>query len=256
MSSLKSRLPRRRHLWSAALLAASFASANAVGAAQDTRLGSGVELQAVTPFIALSSARMEGVAEVIGKISPDMRGRLDAFSDEADQALRAPGAERLVTLVQLERAYLSGMEDATRYTYGETELAQMLEGVTSLVPVLTSEAAGMRENLLGAGVSEIKADQLAVLSVTGGARSAFDDQTLWLNALTGMAAASQPEKVTPGLEETNLSLIEGIALAGMMRVSGAAGTALLKDHNAAKDQDWTMIQAEMFQASQESENAP
>lgn len=256
MSPMKSRLPRKRHLWSAALLAAAFASTNSVGATADAGFDPAVQLQAVTPFIALSNARMEGVAEVVGKVSPNLRARLDAFSDEADQALRAPGAERLVTLVQLERAYLSGVEDATTYVYGEAELSRMLDGVTNLVPKITSEAIGIRDNLLGAGVAAIKADQLAVLSVAGGARSAFDDQTLWVNALANMAATSLPEQVTPGLEETNLSLIEGISLSGMFRITDAAGTAILKDHNAAKDQAWTMIQAEVFQASQEAENAP
>lgn len=256
MSPTKTRLPRRRHLWSAALLAASFASAGIVGASQTSSFEESIHLQAVTPFLALSNARLEGVADTVGSVSPALQARLDAFSSEADQALRTPGAEQLVTLVQLERAYLTGVEDATTYVYGEEELARMLDGVTSLVPQITAEASGVRENLIGAGVSGIQAEQLATLSATGGARSAFNDQTLWMNALSGLAAETPSQMDSDGLEESNLALIEGISLSAMMRVTQAANHALLKDHNASKDQDWTMIQAEVFQASQESAHEP
>jgi len=256
MSPKKSRLPRHRHLWSAALLAASFASAGVVIASQPATFEANLHLQAVTPFLALSNARLEGVSDTIGPVSPDLQKRLEAFSSEADQALRAPGAEQLVTLVQLERAYLSGVEDATTYVYGENELSRMLDGVTSLVPKISAEASGVRDNLIGAGVSGLQAEQLAALSVTGGARSAFNDQTLWMNAIAGLAAASPSQVDVEGLEKSNLALIEGISLSAMMRVTEAANHALLKDYNAYKDQDWTMIQAEVFQASQESANEP
>lgn len=256
MSRLYSGLPRRRHFWSAALLAAAFASAGAVGATQPSSFEDSVKLQAITPFIALSNARLEGVSDGIGPVSSDLKTRLETFSAAADTALRAPGAERLVTVVQLERAYLSGMEDATRYSYGEEDLARMLSGIENTAIALKIEAGEIRGNLSKAGVDAEHADQLALLSVSAGARSAFEDKTLWMNAIVNMAGSSLPDPVVAGLEETNAALVEGLSLSGMMRVANLAGVALLQDQNARIDSEWTMIQAEVFEANQEADHAP
>ena len=185
----------------------------------------------MAPVKRFSAARIEGIAETVGPVSQDLSARMVWLQGEVGKLKYNPGMSARVPADLIQTAYLSGVEDATRFGYGEAELDQIVTSVSAMGPEITTIGFTIQGKLLGAGLIKEEAARTAFQAVQAGARSSIENSDLGITKLASHVQSWQFDWACQGCGPLQAQAAMEVPFAGVLSVSEALDDALLYSLN-------------------------
>lgn len=231
---------RRRFAWAAGIIGAGVSAAVALASDHHPdplpkSLMEMVQDRVVAPVQILASARIQGVADTIGPVSPAVADRLDWFQQEVEKVKHRPSVQDMVSSELIDAAYASGVSDALRYGYDETQLDAMVLSVGAVGQSMLVSAFDIRGKLVGAGLPEEEAATMAFHSVQAGARSAVEKSDLWIADLASRVDSWNYQWACKECGPEQEAALLSIPFDGMMQVAEQMDDALLFSLNDRLD---------------------